>query len=610
MVRRAHRRELRDSDIGFDVVKAGSGYGFDFRGGDRAPGFVRPYRSIGRLNPVELQKLDRHPFEVAGAVIERYATEGVEALMAVPGEVERLKWVGLYPQRQGGDAFMMRVKVPGGVLTALQAREVGLAAEAFAEGPVDSPVFGNHYADITTRQTLQLHWLRIGDVPRIWERFHRVGLTTVQACGDCARNVTCCPVAGITADEVVDAFPVARAISEFFTANRDYANLPRKFKIGVTGCLEDCARVEIDDIGLWPSRRDNGAVGFNVLVGGGLSDGERLASDIDVFVQADQAVELCRGVAQLFAELGNREHRGLARMRYLVQELGPEDFRSELASRVGFALVPAGEELTRRFRGDHVGVHPQRQPGLVYVGCAVPVGRLRGADLVEAARLAEDYGDGAVRLSPDQNFLLSGVREERVEDLLAEPLLRRYSPFPGPFTRGVVACTGSEFCRFAVVETKERAATWAAHLDARLAEVGGAPGPAAGGDRDVFRVHFSGCSASCAQPQIADVGLRGDVAHVGQSLVEAADIGLGGALGPEAGFIRWISGAVPLDGVPEAVVAVYARYVAEHRGEEPFHRWVRRQPADGLRNLLDGAAAGGPRIGGDAPDRTRRGVRG
>ena len=564
--------------------------GVELGGKGRGLRFVRPYRRIGELNPTERLKLDRHPFEVAQAIVEQYAVEGVQALLAVPGEVERLKWVGLYPQRQGGDAFMMRVKVPGGVLTAPQAREIGIAAEAFGAGPVDSPVFGNRYADITTRQTIQLHWLRIADVPRVWRRFADVGLTTVQACGDCARNVTCCPVSGIDAEEALDALPVARAISDFFTGNREYANLPRKFKIGVTGCLEDCARVEIDDIGLWPARAADGTVGFNVLAGGGLSDGERMASDIDVFIRPDQAVELTRAIAQLFGELGNREHRGLARMRYLVQELGPEGFRSEVAARASFELEPAGEELTRRHRGDHVGVHPQRGRGLVYVGCSVPVGRLHGIDLVEAARLAETYGDGTVRLGTDQNFVLAGIPEDRLDDLLAEPLLQTYSPFPGPFTRGIVACTGNEFCRFAVVETKERAVKWARAMDERLARAqGGAPGGNGDDGDEVIRIHLSGCSASCAQPQIADIGLRGDVAHIGEHVEEAVDIGLGGSLGPEAGFIRWMAGAVPVGEAPDALVRVVERYRAERRGGEPFHRWVRRTPRPALLDALDGA---------------------
>src|ERR1700720_4333938 len=209
-------------------------YGMEFRGRERGLKFIRPYRNIGELNPVEQLKLSRHPFEVAQAVIDTYSKQGAASINKVPGEQERLKWVGMYPQRQGGDAFMMRIKVPGGVMTAPQVREIGVAADAFAEGPDDSPVFGNRYADLTTRQDIQIHWVRIGDVPRIWQRFERVGITTIQACGDSARNVLCCPVAGVDAEEVFDALPAALAISEFFTGNREYSNLPRKFKMSVT----------------------------------------------------------------------------------------------------------------------------------------------------------------------------------------------------------------------------------------------------------------------------------------------------------------------------------------------------------------------------------------
>jgi ferredoxin-nitrite reductase len=556
----------------------------EFRGRrDRGLKFIRPYRDIGELNSVEQMKLARHPFEVAQAVIDTYSKQGPASINQVPGEQERLKWVGMYPQRQGGDAFMMRIKVPGGVMTAAQVREIGVAADAFAEGPDDSPVFGNRYADLTTRQDIQLHWIRIADVPRIWQRFWEVGLTTVQACGDSARNVCACPVSGIDAGELVEAFPVAQAISAFFTGNREYANLPRKWKVAVTGCTEDCARVEINDVGLWPAERPDGEVGFNVLIGGGLSDGERMASDVDIFIRPDQAVELCRGVAQVFGELGNRENRGLARMRYLVQEMGPEGFRAALDERTNFTLETAGHELTSRFRGDHVGIHPQKQEGLVYVGCSVPVGRMHGLELVELARLAETYGDGDVRIGTDQNFIVSGVPEDRVDALLAEPLMQTYSPFPGPFERGVVACTGSEFCRFAVVETKERAVKWARALDAQLSE---------GDQRDagVIRMHFSGCSASCAQPQIADIGFRGDIAHVDEHIEEAVDIGLGGSLGPDAAFIDWVEGAMPVDHVPGALLRIVTRYREEHRPGEPFYLWARRTAPDELRSTLVGAS--------------------
>jgi ferredoxin-nitrite reductase len=575
-------------------VTPDSPYGVEFRGNERAMHFVRPYRRVGELSQVEQWKLARHPLLVADAVIEQYSKQGPDAIAKIPGEQERLKWVGLYPQRQGGDAFMLRVKIPGGMLTAEQVREIGVVADAFGEGPDDSPVFGNRYADLTTRQDVQIHWIRIGDVPRIWSRFAAVGLTTVQACGDSARNVLCCPVSGVDAHEAFDALPVARAITDFFTGNREYANLPRKFKMSVTGCVEDCAQAEINDIGLWPARSADGTLGFNVLVGGGLSDGERMASDLDLFVLPEQAVEITRAIARVFGELGNRENRGLSRMRYLVQELGAEQFRDEVAARTRLSLEPAGEELTRRYRGDHVGVHPQRDRGLCYVGCSVPVGRMSGIELVEVGRLARTYGDGHVRLGTDQNFVLSGVPEEHLDDLLAEELLHKYSPFPGPFERGVVACTGSEFCRFAVVETKERAVRWARWLDAQLAgePVGTAPGQGRrsreGEDAGIIRMHFSGCPASCAQPQIADIGFRGETAQVGERIVEAVDIGMGGSLGAQAGFIDWIENARPVDDVPEALLRVVHRYQDERRQGEPFFSWARRVPNEELRATLAG----------------------
>jgi ferredoxin-nitrite reductase len=529
-----------------------------------------------KLNKVEQIKLERHPLEVRQAILDTYSKEGIESLHAVPGEVERLKWVGIYPQKQGGDAFMMRVKVPGGVLTPEQARVIGRIASDFANGFIPNPHFGNNFLDLTTRQDVQMHWLKMGDIPAIWRRLEEAGITTVQACGDSARNVLCCPVSGLGHDEVIDAYPVAQAISNYFTGNREYANLPRKFKMSVTGCLEDCAQAEINDIGMLPARLEDGTLGFNLRVGGGLSDGPRMASDIDVFVRPEEAVEITRGIAQVFGELGDRENRWTARMRYLVQELGPEGFREELEKRVSFELTPAGEDLTKRYRGDHVGVHPQKEDGLYYVGLNVPVGRMSGEDFEEAGRLAEEYGR-EVRLATDQNLIITGVTEDRLDDLLAEPLLERYSPNPGAFERGVVACTGSEFCRFGIVETKVRAVEWAREMDERVGD---------GIGQEAVRMHFSGCSASCAQPQIGDIGFRGETAKTKDDIVEGVDIGLGGSLGRDAAFIDWVEGAKPADDVPDALVAVFEKFKEERRNDERFHEWARRRPNKELRAAL------------------------
>jgi ferredoxin-nitrite reductase len=553
--------------------------------GATSPGlaFVTPTRERGQLNEQERLKLERHPFAVAAAVVDRYAVEGPEALASIPGELDRLKWVGVYPQRQGGDAFMMRVKVPGGALEARQARVLGEVAEEFGTGPHDHPLFGNHYADLTTRQSVQLHWLHLADIPEIWRRFDRVGLTSVQACGDCARNVTCCPVSGVARDEVLDALGAAREISAFFTGNWTYSNLPRKFKISVSGCTGGCVGGQINDVALEPARHGD-EVGFNVLVGGGLSDGERLASDIDLFVARSDAVELCRAIAQLYGELGNRENRGIARMRYLVEELGPATFRDELVQRLAFTPRCGAEHLAGGPRRDHVGIHSERRDGFNTVGLVVPVGRLTGGQLIEAARLAETYGDGMLRIGVDQNLHLSGVADDRVQGLLGEELAAAFSADVGPFTRGVVACTGNEFCRYAVTETKQQAVQLARRLDATIAGLGVLP--ALGGD--TIRLHVSGCSASCAQPQIADVGLRGAVHKGEHALLEGYDVGFGGSLGDDAGFLDWVEGAVAVDELHDALVRTVVAFAADRDGVESFASWSRRVGVESLRTTVNG----------------------
>jgi len=273
----------------------------------------------------------------------------------------------------------------------------------------------------------------------------------------------------------------------------------------------------------------------------------------------------------------------VARMRYLVESLGPEAFRGELVARLEAPDRPGGTALTTAQRGDHVGVHPEKDPDRRSVGCAVPVGRLTGDDLVELARLARTYGDGTVRTTVDQSVVLTGVATARLDALLSEPLLARFSPEPGPFLRGVAACTGTEFCRYAVVETKRRAVALAQRLDDTLA-----PALRDGGVDRPIRIHVSGCSASCAQPQIADVGLRGAVAKVDDQLEEGFDLGLGGSLGPDAGFIDWLVAAVPV-GRLEAAVANVARAYLEGAGpDEDFTRFVRRHDPAVLRALVGG----------------------
>ncbi len=301
-------------------------------------------------------------------------------------------------------------------------------------------------------------------------------------------------------------------------------------------------------------------------------------------LRAIKPVEVARGIAQLYAELGNREHRGVARMRYLVQELGPEGFRAELVARLNFEPRSGATSLQTGYRRDHVGVHAQKQPGLSYVGCVVPAGRLTGLELVEVARLASVYGDGRVRLGVDQNFTLSGIANARVEALLGEALIEKFTPDAGPFTRGVVACTGNEFCRYAITETKQRAVQLAKRLDARLEQLS----PESPLRKTPLRVHLSGCSASCAQPQIADIGLRGAVHKGDYKLEEAYDLGVGGALGPEAGFINWVEGSIPVRDLEDSIINAALAYDQQHHEGETFTAWSRRINIGDLRTIVNG----------------------
>ncbi len=552
------------------------------------------------MNTVERWKQNKHPLDVIDDVHE-YARMGAtfEEIEAAggAGEFERLKWAGLYTHGTHTDYFMLRTKVPGGHLTPEQAAVIGEVATEFATAPPEhggdsqNPEWGDGYLDITTRQDIQMHWIEIEDIPKIWDRFDEVGLTTVQGCGDGARNVLGCPAAGLDDHECFDAQPVVDAVSSYFTGNREYANLPRKFKLTISGCRHDCGQSQINDVGLTPAKREiDGELtyGFHVKVGGGLSDGPRMATALDVFVPPGDAVEFCRAVAQSFKELGDRHNRGVCRMRYLVEQLGPEAFETAVRDRCSVALPSRGTDCTEGYVGDHVGVHNQRTAGLSYVGCNVIAGRMGGAEFVAAARATERYGtdDASVRLATDQNFILTHIQDDHLDELRSEPVVKKYSPNPGPFSRGAIGCTGSEFCNYGIVETKRRISRWARTLDEAI------PLP---DDLDVVRLHLSGCSASCAQPQIADIGFRGETVAIGGAdgteLTEGVDIGLGGSLGTENAFLDWIETAVPATSLIPALQELFSVFTTEREADERLFEWCRRTENDRLRSILRRADA-------------------
>lgn len=518
--------------------------------------------------------------------VRELAPEGVDAVEAELGEdvFSRTHLIGLYTQKQD-EHFMLRTKVPCGHLTAEQARTFGEIAEEFATAPPEhggseqNPEFGDGFLDITTRQGLQLHWIRIEDMPEIWDRYAECGLTTIQASGNTLRNVVTCPASGLGEDDR-DVGPLGEAIAGRFEGDPELANLPRKLKVSLSGCTDNCARAEIQDLGFVPARK-NGRDGYHVRVGGGLSDGPRAATDLGVFLEPDQIQAVAVATAHLFIDHGSYLDTAVNRLRFLVEEWGTGKFREELQRYVDFEFERTGEGLTTDYRGDHVGVHEQGD-GRYYVGINVPTGRMHGQDLVRLVDLSEEYGSGELRTTINQNLVLPDVAGEDREDLLASPVFDRYSPDPGPFERGIVTCTGAEFCGYGIVETKARGLRWARDLDLWLAD----SDLDAGAFPDAVRVHLSGCSASCAQPQVADFGLRGE-RHRGETdEVPAADVGVGSDLAAGE-FIDWVAGSVPLAEVPDAIKRTLRAFQRDHDPEESFKVWANRQPLTALRQTIE-----------------------
>ena len=512
------------------------------------------------MNKIEQIKAEKGGLEV-GRDIPRYAELGVEAIEE--GDLERLKWWGIFFRKHTPGHFMMRIRIPNGITSAAPLRTIGRIANRVGRG----------IADITTRQQIQLRWIRINDVPPILEELREVGLVTLQTGMDNIRNVVGCAVAGLTPNELFDASPVARAFTDTLVGDVAYTNLPRKFNVTITGCRDNCTHAETQDLALVPATKSLAGEtlhGFNALVGGkNGSGGYRIATPLDVFVLPGEAVELSSAIVFLFRDHGSRDARNKIRLAFLLEEWGEAKFRDALEGRLGRPLERAGVDERAPAGTDHVGVFRQKQPTLSWVGLLVPVGRITGDQLAEVARLAEGYGTGEVRLTVDQNVIVPHVPDAKLGNLTAEPLLKVLRYDPSQIMRGLVSCTGIEFCNLAVIETKSRALQIARTLEAKVHN--GRP----------IRIHWSGCPAGCGNHTVADIGLLGTKAKVDGKAVDAVDVFVGGSSGPHATQgIRMLEG-VPCDTLPQTLEGLI-------RHLEPDK--VRRQ----LRMLSESTAAPQP----------------
>ncbi|WP_122091227.1 nitrite/sulfite reductase [Halalkalicoccus subterraneus] len=513
--------------------------------------------------------------------LEAFAEKGWDAIPEDEREdwFTRFKFWGIFHQRSGQESyFMMRLTNCGGILEPDQLRAIGEIAREYAKGPAENPEFGNGWIDLTTRQSVQLHWLKLEDVPEIWDKLEAVGVSSRSAGGDTMRNISGCPVAG-KAEEYVDSRPILDEIQETIRDDDALSNMPRKFNISVSGCRQGCAQDSINDIGLEPAHKfiDGTEVeGFNVRVGGGLGGREpRPARSLDLFVRPEHAVETVRAFVELYHEEGNRQNRSKNRARFFVDDWGTDAIREALEERLSFPLETAGTN----FRGeytynaglpaeqgahDHVGVYDQ-EDDRNYVGLSVPVGRLPAEEAIELADLADEYGSGEVRLTRRQNPLIMDVPDDRLDELLAEPLLGTHTPEPNPFVQGGMACTGTEFCSIALVETKARTARLLRWLRNNV-EVPD--------DIDRIKIHVSGCTADCGQAMTADIGLQGMRARKDGEMVEAMDVGIGGGIGTEPAFIEWVRQRVPADEVPGMLKNIIEAYAALRTDEQTFRDWV------------------------------------
>jgi sulfite reductase (ferredoxin) len=491
-----------------------------------------------------------------------------------------MRWWGLYTQRKPGidggktailepeelddEYFMLRVRIDGGRLTTEQLRVIGEISQEFARGT----------ADITDRQNVQYHWIRIEDVPEIWNRLEAVGLSTTEACGDTPRVILGSPVAGIAEDEIIDGTPAIDEIQRRIVGNKDFSNLPRKFKSAISGSpLLDVAH-EINDIAFVGVHHPEHGPGFDLWVGGGLSTNPKIGVRLGAWVPLDEVPDVYEGVISIFRDYGYRRLRNRARLKFLVADWGAEKFRKVLEDEyLGRALVdgPAPEQPVQQWR-DHVGVHRQKD-GRFYVGFAPRVGRVDGAALTKIAEVAEAHGSGRLRTTAEQKMLVLDVDEAQVESLVAGLEALDLQVKPSPFRRGTMACTGIEFCKLAIVETKARGASLIDELERRIPDFD-----------EPITININGCPNACARIQVADIGLKGQlVLDDAGNQVEGYQVHLGGALGLEAGFGRKVRGLkVTAAELPDYIERVLGRFQEQREDGERFATWAARAPEEAL----------------------------
>jgi ferredoxin-nitrite reductase len=527
------------------------------------PNFEAVKKGLIEVTPQEQLKLDKDGLDVIHDIY-RYAKMGFGAI--TDGDFDRMKWYGVYRQKpKDSGYFMMRTKVPGGQITGDQAMVLSSLADQYGHG----------FCDITTRQTIQYHWLRIEDIPDIFDQLNKVGITTSGACGDDTRNVVGCPVSGINPDEIIDATPQLLEVSRKLTDNRDFSNLPRKYKIAIGGCHIHCHQPDINCVGFFGLKNADGVAGYGVKVGGGLSSAPHMAQTLTVWIEPDLVWPVTKAISEVFRDEGYRAKRNRARFKFLVADWGVEKMRAEVEERLGFSLPTHTEFVFPRDQeSDHMGIHAQKQAGFSWVGINFPGGRVRNGVLAKVGQLAKKFcapGQDAIRLTNKQNLIIPFVPDANLPAMKAEMDALGLVYAPSNFRSGCVSCTGIEFCNLAVAETKNRMTALVDQLEAR-----------SGWYKDKVRIHFSGCPSSCGQHQIADIGFRGARTKVDGVMVDAYDLFVGGRLGENRRFNTLLKGKILSSDVDVVIDALLREYDAKKEGDETLSEFCERVPKESL----------------------------
>jgi sulfite reductase (ferredoxin) len=552
----------------------------------RRPGRGDGQWALGYREPLnkneELKKND-DGLNVRRRIVDIYAKYGFDSID--PADLRgRFRWFGLYTQRRpgidGGKTgslepeelddryFMLRIRIDGGQLSGDQLATVADVSRQFARGT----------ADVTDRQNIQLHWVQIEDVPAIWEALESVGLSTTEACGDTPRVILGCPLAGIDAEEIIDATPEIRQTAARYVGDPEFSNLPRKYKSAMSGCAAQCTIHEINDVAFVGVPGPDGEPGYDLWIGGGLSTNPMIGKRLGAFVPPGQVPEVWAGVTSIFRDYGYRRLRHRARLKFLMADWGPERFREVLErDYLGYPLAdgPAPKAPGSGQR-DHVGIHRQRD-GRYYVGFAPRVGRMSADSLALVARLATEYGSGRVRTTTEQKMVILDVPAARTDELAAELAAADLPATPSVFRRHTMACTGIEFCKLAIVETKTRASGLIAELERRLP-----------GFTEPITINVNGCPNSCARIQTADIGLKGTLLTLpGGEQVEGFQVHLGGSLGggdgENSGFGRKIRGLkTTADQLPDYIERVLRRFDSGRMAGETFAAWAARAKEEDL----------------------------